>query len=342
MTKKESVAGISGTTGGGADKVMMKRFFRKDRVIKSLKIALAAVLSIFIAEELGLRNSATAGIITVLSIQNTKRETLRSARNRGVAFLCALVLAAIVYQIFSFTLIAYAVFLFTFALLCQTAGWGEAIAMDSVLISHFLVEQSFSAALILNEIGIFIIGTTTGVLVNLHLRRKEAAFCRLADEVDNGMKAMLRQMAGWLLEERTEQRPDLFRLMSETLEQAQMCAVDNYNNAILSHSTYEIDYVRLREQQIAVLQGIYENIRSISYLPEQAALVAKLLLAMEKEYHRTNGVDSLLSQLDGLLADMEQAPLPASRKEFEARAILFYILKQIEELLVLKREFYVR
>lgn len=318
----------------------MHNFIHRDRVIKSLKIALAAVMSIFIAEELGFRNSATAGIITVLSIQNTKRETLRSARNRGVAFLCALFLAAIVYKVFSFTLPAFAVFLFTFALLCQTAGWGEAIAMDSVLISHFLVEQSFSAALIINEIGILVIGTTTGVLVNLHLRKKEAVFCRLADQVDHGMKAMLRQMAGWLLQERKEQGPDLYHQMTETLEQARMCAVANYNNAFFSRSTYEIDYVRLREQQIAVLQGIYENIRSISYLPDQAALVAELLISMEKEYHRNNGVNKLLKQLKGLLADMEYAPLPATRKEFEARAILFYILKQIEELLILKREFY--
>ncbi len=61
----------------------------KDTIIKSLKIAVAAVLSIAIAGELGLRYSATAGIITVLSIQNTKKETIKSARN-GHWLLCVL------------------------------------------------------------------------------------------------------------------------------------------------------------------------------------------------------------------------------------------------------------
>ena len=55
-------------------------------LLKAFKIALAAVLSILAANLLGLKYAVTAGIITVLSIQNTKRETLKTARNRGLAF----------------------------------------------------------------------------------------------------------------------------------------------------------------------------------------------------------------------------------------------------------------
>ncbi len=52
-------------------------FFRRidwrAQIVMSLKIAVAAVISIALAGELGLRYSATAGIITVLSIRNTKK-----------------------------------------------------------------------------------------------------------------------------------------------------------------------------------------------------------------------------------------------------------------------------
>lgn len=127
----------------------------KDTVIKSLKIAVAAVLSIAIAGELGLRYSATAGIITVLSIQNTKKETIKSARNRTLAFVCALLIARLLFGILGFSLPAFAGYLFLFALLCFYADWGEAIAMDSVLITHFLTERSMAMALIANEAGLF-------------------------------------------------------------------------------------------------------------------------------------------------------------------------------------------
>lgn len=173
----------------------------KDKVIKSIKIAAAAVLAITIAAELGLKYSATAGIITVLSIQNTKRETVKSARNRTLAFLCALILAAASFRLLGFTLLAFAGYLLSFALLCLYADWGEAIAMDSVLITHFLTEQSMSASLIGNEIALFLTGTTVGVLVNMHLRRREKAFKKLADDVDSQIKGILSRMSHWLLEE---------------------------------------------------------------------------------------------------------------------------------------------
>ena len=51
-----------------------KRVKWKAYVYKSFKIAAAAALAIAIAGELGLKYSASAGIITVLSIRNTKRD----------------------------------------------------------------------------------------------------------------------------------------------------------------------------------------------------------------------------------------------------------------------------
>ena len=123
-------------------KKMIQHSIQKELLFKSIKIALAALISIAIAGELGLKYSATAGIITVLSIQNTKKETLRSAMNRALAFACALILAAGAYTIMGFTIPAFAVYLLLFALLCLNMGWAEAISMDSVLITHFLTEQN--------------------------------------------------------------------------------------------------------------------------------------------------------------------------------------------------------
>ena len=87
----------------------------KEHLLKSFKIAVAALLSIFIAGELGLEYSATAGIITVLSIGRTKRETFRSAANRGMAYICALVLAFVCFKLLGYTLPGFALYLFLFA-----------------------------------------------------------------------------------------------------------------------------------------------------------------------------------------------------------------------------------
>ena len=94
----------------------------KDKLLRSLKIAAAALAAIALAGELGLNYSATAGIITVLSIRNTKKETLKSAVNRGLAFLCALLLAGIFFSFLGYGLGAFALYLFFFALLCLWMG----------------------------------------------------------------------------------------------------------------------------------------------------------------------------------------------------------------------------
>ena len=67
--------------------------------------------------------------------------------------------------------------------------------------------------------------------------------------------------------------------------------------------------------------------------------MADLLAEIEQGYHKDNTVEGLLEKLDRLLFAMKEENLPACREEFEARAILFYILKQLEKLLMIKREF---
>lgn len=353
----------------------------KEHLLKSVKIAVAALLSLFIAGELGLKYSATAGIITVLSIGNTKRETLKSAANRGMAYVCALILAAVCFRGLGYTLPAFAVYLFFFAFVCMAADWREAITTDSVLITHFLNEGNMGPQMMVNETLLFVIGAGVGILVNLHLHSKEADFEKLADEVDERIKEILRRMAEWLRSLNEGEACDgsisdgiktwscggemfadcgevnsdenrhgmyenehgvgnqCFPDLEDTIRRAKLCAAANYNNSLFREDTYQLDYIRMREQQTVVLKGICQNIERIDYLPKQAVKVAALFRDVEQAYHKYNTVEGLLARLQELLEEMKQEKLPESRAEFEARAILFYILVQMEELLMIKRRF---
>lgn len=321
----------------------INRWLRKEIWVKSVKITLAALLSLALAGELNLNYSSTAGIITILSIQNTKKETVKNAAKRGIAFLCALVLAAASFALFGFTLPAFGVYLLLFALLCLNMGWGEAITSVSVLVTHFLAEESMSLSAMINEALIFLIGTGMGILVNLHLHRRQGEFDRLAGAVDTHIKEILRHMSHCLLTEgQRDDFPDCFQELGKSLEAAGLCATANYNNQFWTTDTFELEYIRMREQQSVVLQGIYKNIKSLRHLPAQAAQIADLLQEIERCYHKSNTAETLLARLDQFFHMMEQQELPVSRQEFEARAILFYILKQLEELIILKREFMLR
>ena len=317
-----------------------RKILQRLQLIKSLKIAAAAAIAIGLAGELGLAYSATAGIITVLSIQNTKRETLKSAGNRWLAFLCALALSKLSFALLGYGLWAFGTYLFLFALLCICAGWTEAIAMDSVLVTHFLAEQEMGLSLVANEVLLLLIGTGMGILVNLHLRRRQGEFERLAESVDGQMKGILHRMSRWLPEEDKDgYGPGCFPELKKALHAAKACAVSDYSNTLLAKRVYELDYIAMRERQGALLREIYDNIRRIRYLPVQAEQVAKLLEEIGEDFHRDNTVEGLLEKLEALLTEMKSQPLPDSREEFEARAILFYILMQVRQFLEIKREF---
>lgn len=319
------------------------KWIKSFHLIKAFKIALAAVLSILAANLLGLKYAVTAGIITVLSIQNTKRETLKTARNRGLAFLCALVIASVCYGLLGFSIAAFILYLFLFAFLCLSVGWGEAIAMDSVLISHFLTEQSFGAKMICNEALLFLIGAFFGILINLHLRKRESEFERLSRHVDDEIKGIIHQMAENLKrEDKTGCAPDCFARLEEKIRIAKECALRNWNNTLFNQSFYELDYIRMRENQSRVLDSIHKSIVTIGMHPVQAMAVAGFFDEIEAQYHRENDVAGLLKRLEELLSTIKYEKLPADREEFEARAILFYILKQLDEFLTLKNRFIVK
>lgn len=48
---------------------------------------------------------------------------------------------------------------------------------------------------------------------------------------------------------------------------------------------------------------------------------------------------AFLGELTKLFEEMEKEALPTTRDEFEARAVLFYMMKQLEEFLTLKEKF---
>ncbi|MCI8901454.1 MAG: hypothetical protein HFH76_12695 [Lachnospiraceae bacterium] len=312
-------------------------------IVKAFKIALAAVLSILTANLLGLKYAVTAGIITVLSIQNTKRETLKTARNRGLAFLCALVMAFLCYTLLGYRVSAFIIYLFFFALLCLSAGWGEAIAMDSVLISHFLSEQDFGAKMLINEVLLFVVGTFFGILINLHLRKKEVEFDRLSRQVDDEIRGIVHRMSENLRRaDKTGYSSDCFVRLEDKICAAKECALRNWNNTLWSQTSYELDYIRMRENQSRVLRNIYDSIVLMKMLPVQTMPVADFFEEIQMQYHRENDVEGLLERLQKMLAEMKQEKLPESREEFEARALLFYTLMQLREFLRLKNRFVIK
>ncbi len=318
----------------------MERGIEKEKLAKAVKIAAACMLAILIANLFQLKYYTTAGIITILTIQDTKKQTLQTAIRRALSYLSSVCMAAVLFSLLGYSLWAYGIYIFIFIFLC-VMFWPESMTVASVLVSHFLIEQSMSTQWLYNETMLFLIGTTLGILVNmLLLKQRDQELANLINIADNEMKKILGHMAVKLGDEDSNEYANTcFGCLNKKLEAARNCAARNFNNSVFGTSTFELDYVEMRQKQSMELEDIYRSVGMIEMLPKQAAFVAEYMGRISKEYHRDNDVQGLLDGLKQILKGMEKEEMPKSREEFEARAVLFYILKQLEEFLKLKNEF---
>lgn len=306
-------------------------------LVMGVKTALGAVAAMALAEALGLQYAATAGVIAVLSIMGTRRETLRIAAGRLAAFLSAMVIAWGCFELLGFTLAGYGAYLLLFTCLCGVMGWTYAVSMVAVLASHVLAVGSMSWAVVANEALLFLIGAACGMAVNLHLRPDAEGMRRRMQGVDEGLRHVLKALARG--QEGLAEANDCLQALEQELALARRQAEQNAANTFAPAPLYPLRYVRMRADQRRVLQQMAAAMGRIGSLPPQYAQVCALLARVEAEFSMTNDVAALLEALERLVADMRAQPLPAERAEFESRALLYYVLLRLEDFLQLKRRF---
>ena len=86
------------------------RFIGKDILFNTGKVAIAAIVAIIIATSLELNYAISAGTVAILSIQPTKRETIKTAVGRLLAFACALVISFLCLRLSNFAIVGFACF----------------------------------------------------------------------------------------------------------------------------------------------------------------------------------------------------------------------------------------
>lgn len=319
----------------------MRRFEISGKTIFNAgKISLGCVISMIISALLGLKYSATAGLITILSIQNTKKETVTTALKRLSAFFCATLIAVVCFSIIGYNTISFGVYLFIFVAICTICRWQMATVPISVLVTHLLTEKNIGFEILLNEFLIFVIGAGVGTLINLHLHNDRNKMNTKRESLDNEIKAILERMSQRILiDDKSDYNADCFKKIEYLMFEAQQTAYSNSNNMLLHSDSYDINYLKMRENQCSVLLGMYKSILKISVTPEQAAVISDFLKKTSAEYHEKNDVKKLIDELDDLFAHMRFQKMPENRTEFENRAVLYSLMLQIKDFLNIKYEF---
>ncbi|NYC93567.1 uncharacterized membrane protein YgaE (UPF0421/DUF939 family) [Clostridium acetobutylicum] len=156
--------------------------------LRTLKTALGAAIAIIIAEFLGLKYAAAAGIITILSVQNTKKTSIIIAFQRLASTLLALIISCIIFMIFGYNPISFGVYLAIFIPLTVLFKLTEGIAVSSVLVTHILVEKTISVFWLKNELLLMVVGAGIAILLNTYMPKIDKRIKENQIEIENLMK----------------------------------------------------------------------------------------------------------------------------------------------------------
>lgn len=308
--------------------------------LDAVKISLGCAAAIVLASALGLKYSVTAGLITVLSIQTTKKETAVIALKRLAAFGAAVVIAFGCFTLIGYTTLSFALYLFFFIIVCRLFELGGAIVPVSVLIGHILTEEKFTAGILLNEFLLLLIGAGVGVLMNIYLRRNIAKMSKNKEALDNEIKRILYHMSEVVvIPDKTGYDGSCFVRLEELLAQAQDTARQNLSNSVFRTDDRDILYLEMRGKQCLLLREMYKDVKAMNAAPEQAQVISSFLKKISEEYHEQNDVNTLSEEADGIISRMKQEEMPKTRTEFENRAILYSLLIKIKDFLYIKRTF---
>lgn len=310
---------------------------------KIIKITLGCCLAFALAEAWGLHYTTSVVTITLLSIFNTRRDTFQVAWKRTQAFFLAALVGFFFFSMLHYSVAALAGYLLVYGLLCHALGLLDGFSMSTVLMLHLWKDQVFTVPAFSNELALMAIGISMGILMNLYMPDRIWRIQQAQQVIEDTMRAILFSLADALDGKDTEAETKiLLKELNQMLELTLVDASYTEGNGIFRDTGYYADYVRMRMEQWGLLKQLSDHLPRLQEPVAQNSLVSGFIRETARSLHEYNNAVDLLESLNQRKTQFHQMPLPATRMEFESRAVLYEIVYELQQLLTLKQEFAVQ
>ncbi|EOH77340.1 aromatic acid exporter family protein [Enterococcus malodoratus] len=309
--------------------------------LRTIKTAAAAPIALLIANGLSLESAASAAIITILTVTNTKRSTAKTALNRIFSLTLATIIAAICFSLLGFHPLVFGLYLLFFIPLSLRLDLAEGIAVSSVLITHYLVAGEMPLSLIFNEYLLMIIGVGCALIANLYMPNTEKKIQEDQMVVEVSMKKMLGQMSAYLNQPAKEEelRQECLSLR-DFVREAQIRAQEYEENRFFSGNSYYFEYFAMRRLQLKILADMLQILNRLTAAPEDVQELRELFEFTSQTLAEDNDGSAILIKISETDRRYQQKQLPDSRQAFEERAMLFQLFQLFQDFIEIKAGFY--
>ncbi len=313
-----------------------------DFFVEAFKIALGSCISILIADKLELQYSASAGITTLLTLMTMRKETFRLAAFRLVTFAISIATAGFAFVYVPVKGIGYGIYLLVVVFISLAIGWRSTISVNAVIGTHFLTTLDFSLESIRNEILIVIIGSAVALVINLF-------------GLDRSLKKMIEHNKAYTEEKISRIMQHLSEyVLGKKLEQGVWDEIIGYENELKAfiEQSHEyrandirgenesyVEYFDMRREQITIFHALHYEIKKIRSFPQEANIVSDLMKELMVHLPTTSDMEAEMDIFESYLKKYEEIDMPTDHEDFHNKAILFHILMDLGDCLVLKRRY---
>ncbi|WP_300383329.1 aromatic acid exporter family protein [Clostridium sp.] len=306
----------------------------------AFKMSVSAVVALALATVLDVEFSAVAGVIAILSIQDTRRKSLMYGKSRVLACFLAIFLSVIIYKGIGQSSVTFGIFLIIFIPLTSKLKIPEGMVPAVVLSTHLLIADNINQYWIINEVLLTIIGVGVAAIANIYMPSLDRNFQEDKEYIENKYKLILTKMSKSLITHTVDLDEEKILINLEIrLKESQNRAYKILNNQLLKGDTYYVDYINMRINQFDIIKKLRSHFEKFYMSFEQTHMISMFTKNVADQIKETNNCEDLLKSLEVLKSDFKKMSLPKTREEFENRAQLLQFLNDMEDLLNIKRKF---
>ena len=308
---------------------------------RTLKTAVAAGIAMLISETIHLDYFVFAAIIAILSIQETRKKSIRASYERVMASLLAIGMGAAMFTLLGYSPVTLTLYFVIFIPLVQQLKLQDGLITSVVILTHLYTEAQFSVELFINELLLIAIGVGVGLVVNMYMPTLDREIERIKESIDRSLAVLFYDVAACVETGVYNNHSMMLIKTRDYLKEGKDLALRRMGNSIGKRNE-DMDYLyfRMRERQYDILKRVADNAREITMVVNEAKPVATFLRRVGDHVNEQADASVFLHELEEMIEHYRKnVPLPTTREEFEVRSSLLNILSDVKSYLILKERY---
>ena len=308
--------------------------------LKIAKVIVSAFVALLVAQALQLSTPSAAAIIAILSVMDTKKVSLAATGQRLAAAVLALVIGMGIFAVFGFDVISFGLYLLCYIPLAYLLKVDIGVAPSTVLVIHLWTQQQLTFSLFVNELLLVTIGAGVAILLNWYMPSYRQEIERVREEIEDKMREVLLKMSGFLTIGNGKNDGEVLQLLKEKLSEAREYVRLEAENHLTKEVTYDYQYFEMRRDQSKLLEIMAANLNEFRWDGEEMAILSEIFKQTAQQLAEQNSASQLIDDIEDLLEQFRERPLPQTRREFEKRAQLYQLLRDLKRFVQLKVDFF--